>query len=76
MTGQFFAKVDSIEPSENFLDTREPGRRFLAFAMGIGESQLDASLDCLAMLHLGEKAWHVHATTHAMDCCSARALIA
>lgn len=73
MKGYLFAQeLDSIEPPKHFLDAGEPGHRLLAFTIGVGERQLDASLDGLALLHLDEKAGYVHVTALRMDCCSGK----
>jgi hypothetical protein len=66
MKGYLLAhEADPIEPPKHFLDTGEPGRGLLVFTIGIGESQRDASLDRLALLHLREKIWHVQVAVEA-----------
>jgi hypothetical protein len=60
-------EFDPIEPLKHCLDTGEPGRGLLVVTIGIGESQRDASLNRLALLHLREKIWHVHVAVEATE---------
>src|SRR5208282_676655 len=58
--GYFLAHdLDAGEPSEHGVDAGEPGGRFLVFTIGVGQGQLDAGVDRLALLHFREEVFHV-----------------